>query len=120
MAEATAAAAGALETTTQKQPAVTPERLRTRIVAFALVAAVTFLAVFALGTGYSPAPTPLPPPPAVLPSSLDSSHQPSRGPAAGHNATGHRCVGPHCLQPATATRHVNHTHARAPSGGVTL
>ena len=116
MAEATAAA-GALETTTQKQPpAVTPERLKTRIVAFALVAAVTFLAVFALGTSYSPAPTPLPPPPAIRPSSLDSSHQPSRA-ATARNATGHRCVGPHCLQPATATRHLNHTHnpARAPS-----
>ena len=118
MAEATAAV-GALETTPQKQPpAVTPERLRTRIVAFALVAAVTFLAVFALGTSYSPAPTPLPPPPAIRPSSLDSSHQPSRA-ATARNATGHRCVGPHCLQPATATRtgRLNHTHnpARAPS-----
>ena len=107
-----------LETTTTTTKRYRPEGLRARIVAFALVAAVTFLAVFALGTSYSPAPTTLPPPPAVLPSSLDSSHQPSR--EAGHNATGHRCVGPHCLQPATATRHVNHTHARAPSGGVTL
>merc|ERR1719424_2620059 len=118
MAEVATAAVGALETTPQKQPpAVTPERLRTRIVAFALVAAVTFLAVFALGTSYSPAPTPLPPPPAIRPSSLDSSHQPSRA-ATSRNATGHRCVGPHCLQPATATlRRLNHTHnpARAPS-----
>ena len=74
-AAAAGSSAGTLQnaTATQKQPdRMTPERLRTRIVASALVAAVAFLAVFALGTFYYPTPLP-PPPPAIAPSSLDSS-----------------------------------------------
>ena len=55
----------ATETTTQKQPALTPARLKARIVAFALIAAVTFLAVFVLGS-LSPAPTPPPQLPAIF------------------------------------------------------
>merc|ERR1719424_2076298 len=102
MAEVATAAVGALETTPQKQPpAVTPERLRTRIVAFALVAAVTFLAVFALGTSYSPAPTPLPPPPAIRPSSLDRSHT-CRSPK------------PHA-QPSSSSQHRTPSTARVPA-----
>ena len=81
-----------LETTTTKQ--YRPEGLRARIVAFALVAAVAFLAVFVLGTRYAPAPTRLPPPPAtIIPSPLDSSHQPPSKAATGHNATGHKRAG---------------------------
>ena len=82
-----------LETTTTTKR-YRPEGLRARIVAFALVAAVAFLAVFVLGTRYAPAPTRLPPPPAtIIPSPLDSSHQPPSKAATGHNATGHKRAG---------------------------